>query len=858
MRSGKTNRKLRPEPKNNLQPYGDALKTALTMFAAVGALLFASVLPLSADEASERRLGEEALAAGDFHSAVKFFANARQIAGDDAEKWAKNTLSMAEAKLRSGDVDGAKQLLSEYRNRFPARAAGMLPGRILMTEKHYGEAEKFFASMAAAAADPGEACAAGLGVGESRLRRGDFKGALEQYERLENENSDLPEWARRAHEARIFTLLEAGRPEEAAALLKAGKFRAADPEQWSRLELLYLLRKGEFDQFRTRWEALRKQGWKNPAPILHFLASEGAKLAAEKKNPAAEELWKDAFDLAGSDPERQTALRELINLQAASSPAQAAETVRRYLDFFPDAPDRTGLLMRGARLLVRAGDGKQAVDLYSKITGDNRIPASSRLIAAREAAVAADEAGMFDVAETMLRYLIDQADTPVRKEEGRLLLGEHFYRRGNYAEAAALMQAVAADNGSNAEAARFWLLQSLIPLKRYDEAAPVAEKLRDARDPRHRIAAEYFRAFLLEKRGQAAAARSEYERFLVLHPDSGFAPAALLSAAELALALRDFTAAADGFFRYAALKPTPGDAPRALYLAMQAGCFGNRTGDIDKALKLLESKFPDSAAGIEARLQLADYLQTSGDNKGAEAQLALLEKRKAAEKPEIAAEILFRRAAIAASSGDPAAALALLNTLLKTYPTGPFAADAAMTAGNLEADAGRYQNALAFYTKARELRPSGLFGRIAAGRIADTRYSIYAETLDPADLKAAAELYEVLAEDGSDPRLRLQSLYKLGKCRELSDDPERALEVYNRVLYLALDQKRNGVAPDPVWTGKAAYAAALAYLKPGTPAGARNAQRVIWILEELQLPTGEDFARIRQEIERKYKLQRKP
>lgn len=47
--------------------------------------------------------------------------------------------------------------------------------------------------------------------------------------------------------------------------------------------------------------------------------------------------------------------------------------------------------------------------------------------------------------------------------------------------------------------------------------------------------------------------------------------------------------------------------------------------------------------------------------------------------------------------------------------------------------------------------------------------------------------------------------------------------------------------PDPVWTGKAGYAAALAYLKPGTPAGARNALRVTWILEELQLPTGGGF-----------------
>lgn len=835
------------------------MKKGLFITAAAGALFFAFLSPLFADEASERRLGEEALSAGDYKSAAKFFDNARLIAGDDAERWGVNTLSMAEAKLRDGDVEEAKQLLAEYRSRFPARSAGMLPGLILMAEKRYGEAETFFASLASGASDPGVACAAELGIGEARLRQKNYKGALEKFEQIENENADLPQWVRRAHEARIFTLLESGNLTAAAVLLSSGKFRADDAEHWLCLDLLYLLRSRKFDQFYTGWGELRKKGWKNPAPVLYLLAADGARLALEMKQPeAAARLWADAFDLADTDPERQNALRELINLQSGSDPVQAAETVRRYLKFFPDAPDRTGLLMRGARLLARAGKPGDAVELYSRITGDNRIPAASRLVAAREAAVAASNAGMFSVAEKMFRYLVDQAEAPAQKLEGELLLGEHYFRRGDFVRAAELMKTVADANGPNADTARYWLLQSLIPLGRYAEAAPIAEKLRDAREAKYRVAAEYFRAFLLEKRGQAAAARSEYERFLILHPDSDFVSAAMLSAAELALALRDFLAAADGFFRYAERKPAPADAPRALYLAMQSGCFGGDREVVDKALKLLDSRFPDSAAGIESRLQLADYLETEGDGAAAETQLAELEKRGAAKNPEVAAEILYRRAKISASSRKTAEAMAQLETLLEKFPAGPFAADAAMMAGNLEADAGHYAAALAFYTKARELRPEGLFGRVAAGRIADMRYSIYAETLDPADLKAAAELYEMLSQESSNPRLQLQSLYKLGKCRELSDELEKALEVYNRVLYLALDQKRNGLVPDPVWTGKAGYAAALAYLKPGTPAGARNALRVTWILEELQLPTGEDFDRVRQEIQRKYNLQRKP
>lgn len=107
------------------------MKKGLFITAAAGALFFAFLSPLFADEASERRLGEEALSAGDYKSAAKFFDNARLIAGDDAERWGVNTLSMAEAKLRDGDVEEAKQLLARvpfaFSGPFRRNAAGTDP-----------------------------------------------------------------------------------------------------------------------------------------------------------------------------------------------------------------------------------------------------------------------------------------------------------------------------------------------------------------------------------------------------------------------------------------------------------------------------------------------------------------------------------------------------------------------------------------------------------------------------------------------------------------------------------------------------------------------------------------------------------
>ena len=104
----------------------------------------------------------------------------------------------------------------------------------------------------------------------------------------------------------------------------------------------------------------------------------------------------------------------------------------------------------------------------------------------------------------------------------------------------------------------------------------------------------------------------------------------------------------------------------------------------------------------------------------------------------------------------------------------------------------------------------------------------------------------------------LQSLYKYGKCCELMDEREDALRAYEKLLYLAGDLQRRGIAPDPVWTSRGDYQAVLLNLKDGTPASARRALEDIRLYEELKLTgAGEDFARIKQEIKQRYNLEEK-
>lgn len=835
----------------------------MKIFQTIGAamLLIAAAVAPAADPATELRMGDDAFSAGDFRNAVSFYSSALTLAGANPELWSAAALKLAEAHLRTGEIAEAKTLLAEFRRRFPANSAGLLPGEIMIAEHDYTGAEKFFSSLAENSSDPELLCAAKFARAFSKLRQKRDLEAAFDFEEIETQNADLRRWAERSHLARIYALLRAGKQEEAEKLLAAKKYRTAEPDGYARLELLAALKRGDAAGFRSGWQSMAAKHSDRPDPLLYELATEGAKLAEKSGDPKFAETLLDAgFQLAGNDLERRNALRALINLQATHSPAAAADTILRGIEFFPEAGDRALLILRGARLLAESGDWKRAIELLVRITGDNRIPAMQRLEAAREAAVAARRADDRGTAEKMLQYLVSQAETVNQREEGNYLLGEFYFREKRLPEAVRhLRAAIGSGRGSYADPARFLLLQCLLEEQAYKEAMPIAEALRSSTRPELAAAADYFRAMLLEKSGRRAEARSEYLKFLVAHPKSEYAPAALYSAAELAMELKLFKAAAEEFFRFAAENPKSPSAPSALFLAMQSAYFGRLSAETGRAVELLEKEYPNSPCTVEARLQLADYLRADGDYDRALALLEEAEKRANDQNPDLHAEVLFNRARIHIARGAPAEAKKLLTEqLLDRYSASGVGADAALLAGNLDSDAGNYTSALQYYRRARELRPTGLFAEICDGRIADCRYSLYSESLDRSDLDAATAAYRKLATESGDPRIVLQSLYKLGKCLELGDESDAAIRSYERLLYLAADQKRHGIAPDPVWCGKAAYAAVLAYLKAGRPADARAALRVIDRFEALGFPpTGEDFGRLRERIREKYNLQEK-
>ncbi len=827
--------------------------------AAAAVLLIAAVTGVgAADAAVDRRMGNDAFAQGDYANAARFYTAALEADRDDPEAWAADALKLGAARLRSGDREGAQAMLTEFRRRFPARSAGLLPGELLLAENRLDDAEKFFSALTATATTAEEAAAARYTLGAIARQQQRYDDAIAAFQQLARQNADLPQWKQRALNAEIETMIAAGKLDEARNKFAALPQLPGQESAKLQLGAKLALSAGDLPGFLNYWKQLDHPENNHPAPELYELAVSAAAMAEKSgKNGTTEALalLRAAFRLAPDDAARRDVLRGLINLESQNSPLEAAANIDKYLKFFPNASDRAELLIRGARLMAAQKDAAGALAFYHRITDDQSLSHATRLTAAREAAATAAAAGLNEEAETNFNYLTRQAETPAQREEGHYLYGEYLFAQGKNADAAAEFIAAVKEEGSRVQQARFWLLQALLRQHKFAEALPVAEALSASTSAAHRAAAGYFRGVILENTGRREEARSSYRKFLLENPESEYVPAALFAAAELALALQDFAAATQEFFRFAERYPNRENTPTALYLAMQSAWFAGQAADIDRALELLDKEHPDSPAAIEARLQLAEFLRQTGDFEGAMRHLAVAEQRNGREKPEFNAELLLIRGRVLFSQRRYEEALRLFETILEQYAATPVAATAAWLAGNLQSDRGLYREALKHYTRARELRPTGSFAQLCDGRIADSRYSLYSDSLEKADLEAARDAYRNLAANAADPRIRLQSLYKLGKCLELEGNAAEALAAYERLLYLAADLKRQGVPPDPVWTGKAAYAAVVAHLKSETPAGAAKALGIIDRINELDLPNEEEFGPLRKRIVEKYNLQ---
>ena len=656
---------------------------------------------------------------------------------------------------------------------------------------------------------------------------------------------------------RAYALTMAGRDADAQELLT--KISAAYPQyagDLADLEMLLAIRRGNWGDFQTWFDAKNRRGLSSRSSGWYFTACREAAVHAEKvgERVSAVRLRRAALRAAESERDRKQAMLELLStLDRYGMWKEISEMIKLYLEWYPNAPDRVSLELQAARHLVKAGDVREALKIYDEILGRKDADASGidPVAVALEAARQCGALSFSDAERKYLQHALQHAKTPEARQDAFFRLGEHHDRAGADQAALDAFRLAASTQGPRAEEARFRQMVTLLKIKDYRAAQQVAETLRKAASPEIRAAALYHIASLYEKTGRPDRAAAEYQAFAKTFPKSEFAAAALYNAALIAEAVGDPDETARRFEAFLKHSPKHELVQNALYKLFLAQTRAGKLADARATGERLAAEFPASPFAAAALFSLADR---AGEEKRFSDALEYLNR---IEKMPIKltgtlARVLFDRAGIHAKLDNPRKALELLDKLLAAYASDPVAADAAELAGFLHSRLGDYTAGAAAYLRAAQLRPGGAFAAECQEHRADCIFLLGSAAENAEQLRQAEQEYRALYQKGIRPWTPI--LFKTGRCLEALNEPAEARRVYAELLYRAAAERRQGVRPAQPWCSKALYAAIRLDCARRNLDGARSALRLIRLAREAGLEQDGELESVERELRSKYKL----
>ncbi len=822
----------------------------------------APAMPQPADY-QKRRMGDAAFANRDFDRAVDFYREYKAEAAGNHPAELDAVRHLVAALLQAGQLEVAAAEIAEYRKNNPNEndlELALLEVDRLLLKQEYAAAESRLRQLdrEAGAAPGGELQFKLLSaLGFALLQQQKFLEANQTYVQLIKAAAGTNyEFTAQCQD--LYAQIASGNLADSRKLLDTLKRQYADqplPENLQLLEMSQMVgerRFSELKQLYSQFAAPARPNLQyyriNRDLAEHFLTNQ--------PSPEALAYLETAFDYAPTETDRRDTLRQLINAAVnLKQTAEAIEYFRKYLTFYPADPEALELRLQLAKLHVSAGQPEEALTLYRQLTEDLKLPEPIRLAAAYDAAQVCAERGDRAGAVRFLEYAGAQATTPEARDTASFRLGEFYFNSGEYQKALEPLGKLLEAEGEWRDRGIYWMIQAHLKLNNFEPALLLTGKLAESAVEAYRLESAYLKPLLEEKLNRLPEALKDYQAFVAAYPAGAFTPPARYAIGSIEFKLRNYAEAEAAFRKFAADYPDNDLAPDALYQAQHCAYFLEDSNAMLELMQQLLKRYPDSKFTPAAQFWWVDFLKSAGRFKEAQTLLQEMYDQARRRQPELLPQILYDQAVVAGKNGENGKALVLLKELLEKYPQDPIRAEAFFLAGDLASLEADYAAAAEFYRQAAELRPDTAFARAARGRTADCNYSLYARDKQPEQLQQAVADYQaLLADEALDSFLRAQTIYKLGVCRELEQKPEEAAKLYDELLYLALDWKRQEQEYAAPWVAKAGYAAVNLALASRTPEGAQQAIKLIRLMRQLDLNTGEDFDAWEAAINRQYQL----
>ena len=503
---------------------------------------------------------------------------------------------------------------------------------------------------------------------------------------------------------------------------------------------------------------------------------------------------------------RQKAAR--ANLLIDEGETQEALTLfDEAIDAAPDDPLAANILLQKAEALLKTGQfaaAEKAFQAYLNVTTDS--DGKIRALAGKgwslweqkhyEEAAAAFESSAAKCSDpdhcTIARMKAGDAYLAVKQPEAAYKNYSHIFKKYAFHPLAAR----AVYQGGIA----------LLSAEKPEEAQLLFQTLEtDFPDSEFAPRAALQRAGLFNDEGHQKRALQEYQRIVDEYTNAVTQATALH---RQGLILFEFDRFADALEKFKAVGeryPKSPEAPQALY--MQGFCK-DQQGDIEAALRIYRtfiSTYPDSPWTPQVTFKLGEHAYNRGDYP--QAQTVFLDIAARFPQHALAGEALFWAGNALLQQDSFLEAFTLYSRLAKETPSSDLLLKTRFAQGEALSELGEFPRAILAYEEVIKAAPDDPLADRARGRLGDCLFTL--GSLEATRYPEALKAYQTLYKRPSAPfDLKLQALYKLARCEDKMERPEKAFAHYMETVYEAGNHD-GALSPEAVlWFTRAALEAA--------------------------------------------------
>ena len=580
--------------------------------------------------------------------------------------------------------------------------------------------------------------------------------------------------------------------------------------------------------------------------LAHLLYTQGAE---ENFDPARGLLDGLATNQQARLAYRIDAYVDLAALEeAGGNKGESVAAMRKAITLSPDARQRVPLKMSLVRMLLRDDDTKGALKLLEEC----RAEAPNETIAAElqlEKAAALLQAKRYAEADEAFQVYLDVADDPDGLARAWFGKGVALWSMepGRYSEAALVLDKAVGGLKSPADRAEalFKAGDAYYQAGKYEEAEKrYTDFTEQYPESEHVANALYQQGLSLARGGKRPEALAIFEKLEQEYAGSEFAEKAALRAADILWASQKWE---EVLAKYTLIGQTYTNSPSTQALsAHQRGLALYRLGqypDAQQAFEQVIANYPDSEHVPQATYLRGFCLAFQGQTEeGVKACMDFIEKYPGSEwTPEVIfwlaerqynlggyaeAEPLFLRIATdfkghrlapralywagraSAAQSSYVKAIEFYSKIAKDYPNSEILPQTRFAQGDALTLLGEFSRAILAFEEIIKNYPESYLVNAAWGRKGDCQFTLGAD--NPARYAEAMNSYQAILDRPSAPKaLKLQAEYKVGRCLEKTNVPDKAFSRYMNVVYTFKNEDIERSPESVLWFTRAAWAAAV-------------------------------------------------